>query len=234
MAGISTRRFLGILTVLSVLIPTVCHALPGDLDNSGRVDGYDLVLFARAMGATSSDANWLAGADLDGNGAVDQADLAILSAHFGRTGAAFGVWAPIYEAYRYKTVRLAEDAQLLATSPALSASVVQFAGNPRDGTVWVLTSDRTILLLSPTNDTILKIISNTNARAIALNPDDQSLWVCDPVNDRVIRFAPSVPATYDLDTDTGHHQTYPGFGNPTALDVDGRTNTVWVIDGSTL
>ncbi len=238
MAGMTSRRSLGTLLLFAILvIPAVCSALPGDIDHSGRVDGYDLILFARAMGATAGDTAWLADADLDGNGTVDQDDLAILSAHFGRTGAAFGVWAALYDSsYRHRAIRLAEDARLLATSPELSSRIRQFAGNPRDGTVWALTTDKTLILLSPTNDTILKIITNTNATALAVNPDDQSLWLCVPTGGRIIRVAPTVPATYDLASDSGHHRTYTGFSTPLALDVDGRTNTVWVIDssGSTL
>ncbi len=230
MAGTTATRFPGILVFLAILFPALCHALPGDLDDSGRVDGYDLMLFARANGATDGDANWLARADFDGNGTIDDADLAILSSHFGRTGAAFGIWAAVYQS-GYKVVRLAADTRLLGTSPNLPSSASQLVGNPRDGTVWVMTNSA-VLLLNATNNAILKTISNISPAAIAFNADDQSLWVCERSQQRLIRFDAGLPAAYDLAADSGHHRIFTGFNYPSGIDVDSRTNTVWVADGS--
>jgi len=59
--------------------------LQGDLDGSGRIDGVDLVRFARRFGAVSGDERYAAEADFDGNGAIDGADLAVLASNFGET-----------------------------------------------------------------------------------------------------------------------------------------------------
>lgn len=57
--------------------------LRGDVNRSGRVDGADLVVLARAFGTRSGEARYDADADLDENRRVDGADLAILAANFG-------------------------------------------------------------------------------------------------------------------------------------------------------
>ena len=59
--------------------------LAGDLDRDGRVDGRDLVQFARRFGARASDARYLALADFNGDATIDGSDLAVLASNFGKT-----------------------------------------------------------------------------------------------------------------------------------------------------
>jgi len=59
--------------------------LAGDLDTDGRVDGADLVAFARRFGARRSDGLYLAAADLNRDDIIDGEDLAILASNFGRS-----------------------------------------------------------------------------------------------------------------------------------------------------
>jgi len=54
-----------------------------DVDRSGRVDGYDLAVLARAFGSRKGEAAYSAAADLDASGLVDGSDLALLAARFG-------------------------------------------------------------------------------------------------------------------------------------------------------
>ena len=58
--------------------------LDGDLDRSGRVDGADLVNFARAFGAREGSSRYERAADFDDDGDVDGEDLAVLASNFGR------------------------------------------------------------------------------------------------------------------------------------------------------
>jgi lysophospholipase L1-like esterase len=58
--------------------------LDGDLDRSGRVDGADLVNFARAFGARQGSSRYERAADFDDDGDVDGEDLAVLASNFGR------------------------------------------------------------------------------------------------------------------------------------------------------
>lgn len=59
--------------------------LAGDLDRDGRVDGRDLVQFARRFGARTNDARYLALADFNTDGVIDGTDLASLASNFGKT-----------------------------------------------------------------------------------------------------------------------------------------------------
>jgi lysophospholipase L1-like esterase len=73
------ERTLSRFTILGTVL------LDGDLDQDGRVDGADLVLFAVRFGSVRGDSRYRANADLNHDDRVDGADLAILAANFGRT-----------------------------------------------------------------------------------------------------------------------------------------------------
>lgn len=59
------------------------EALPGDVDEDGRVDGFDLVLLGRSFGATAAQVRYLPEADFNRDEVVDGDDLAILAMNFG-------------------------------------------------------------------------------------------------------------------------------------------------------
>jgi lysophospholipase L1-like esterase len=61
-------------------------ALPGDVNQDGRVDGMDLIRFGRSFGSLRGDNRYNANADFNADGSVDGTDLAVLAANFGRTG----------------------------------------------------------------------------------------------------------------------------------------------------
>lgn len=58
--------------------------LDGDVNEDGRVDGTDLVTFARHFGASRGERRFERKADFDEDGQIDGQDLAILAANFGR------------------------------------------------------------------------------------------------------------------------------------------------------
>jgi lysophospholipase L1-like esterase len=58
--------------------------LDGDLDESDRVDGADLVIFALSFGATSAESRYLPEADFNRDDVVDGDDLAVLASNFGQ------------------------------------------------------------------------------------------------------------------------------------------------------
>lgn len=59
--------------------------LTGDVNQSGRVDGADLILLAVAFGAKKADKRFDPRVDFDRNGLIDGVDLAQLAANFGRS-----------------------------------------------------------------------------------------------------------------------------------------------------
>jgi hypothetical protein len=60
--------------------------LTGDLDQDGRVDGADLLRFARRFGARLGETLYSPSADFNNDGIVDGQDLAVLANNFGRSG----------------------------------------------------------------------------------------------------------------------------------------------------
>lgn len=63
-------------------------ALPGDVNQDGRVDGMDLIRFGRSFGSQRGDNRYNPNADFNADGSVDGVDLAVLAANFGRSGTA--------------------------------------------------------------------------------------------------------------------------------------------------
>ena len=59
--------------------------LSGDLDQDGRVDGADLVVFGRAFGSSRGGGRYLGRADLNDDRTIDGDDLAILASNFGES-----------------------------------------------------------------------------------------------------------------------------------------------------
>lgn len=57
--------------------------LDGDIDQDGRVDGRDLVLFSLRFGARRGATRYSSTADFNGDGEVDGEDLAVLASNFG-------------------------------------------------------------------------------------------------------------------------------------------------------
>lgn len=60
--------------------------LTGDLDQDGRVDGADLLRFARRFGARLGETLYSATADFNGDNVIDGQDLAVLASNFGKSG----------------------------------------------------------------------------------------------------------------------------------------------------
>lgn len=56
----------------------------GDIDGSGRVDGWDLLRLAFAFGTQIGDERYDPGADVNLDATVDGSDLAVVASHFGQ------------------------------------------------------------------------------------------------------------------------------------------------------
>lgn len=59
--------------------------LPGDLNEDGRVDGYDLIQLARAFGSVNGESRYARYVDINRDNRIDGADLAILAENFGQS-----------------------------------------------------------------------------------------------------------------------------------------------------
>ncbi|HWM90065.1 MAG TPA: GDSL-type esterase/lipase family protein [Thermoanaerobaculia bacterium] len=60
--------------------------LTGDMDQDGRVDGADLLRFARRFGTRVGEVLYSTSADFNEDGAIDGQDLAVLASNFGKSG----------------------------------------------------------------------------------------------------------------------------------------------------
>jgi lysophospholipase L1-like esterase len=61
------------------------QVLQGDIDQDGRVDGTDLLRFARRFGARRTDPLYSEVADFNGDNIIDGQDLAVLASNFGKS-----------------------------------------------------------------------------------------------------------------------------------------------------
>lgn len=61
------------------------QVLQGDMDQDGRVDGTDLLRFARRFGSRRTDPLYSEAADFNGDNIIDGQDLAVLASNFGKS-----------------------------------------------------------------------------------------------------------------------------------------------------
>lgn len=213
-----------------MLYPGLACALPGDLDGSGRVDGYDLILFGRAYGSQSGDANWNSEADLNGDGKVDDTDLSLLSAQFGSTGLSFGLWVGDQTSGTERMRKFSNKGnQLLRVGDFTTPGSI--SSNVTTGEVWVADQglDK-VKKLDPFNGQTLLTVNGIDAYSISVNSKDGAVWVADYNNNRVIKLLPTVFDGYTIGTHTGSHLTVTGFNRPRSVSVDPERGVIWVAD----
>lgn len=220
--------FLFSFFLLSVSIVTVAHALPGDIDDSGRVDGFDLITFARAFNSTSTDNHWNAAADLNGDGTVNDSDLTILRNHFGQTGVSQNCW--VADENNQEAVKLGGAGQEVFRSSTIGYTQGVW-GNPVDSSAWVTEiANDTIIKFSASGE-ILKTISGFNdPRSITVDLVRKVIWVADKVNDRIVRISTDVADGYNISTDSGSHVIISGFSDPLGVSVNTTDGSCWVAD----
>jgi len=213
-----------------MLFPLVAHALPGDLDGSGRVDGYDLILFGRAYGSQSGDANWNSEADLNGDGKVDSADLSVLSAQFGSTGLSFGLWVGDQTSGTLRVRKLSNKGNQLVKVGDFTTPI-SISSNVTTGEVWVADQglDK-VKKLDPFSGATLLTVNGIDALSISVNSKDGAVWVADYNGNRVIKLLPTVYDGYTIGTHTGSHLTITGFNRPRSVSVDPERGVIWVAD----
>jgi len=232
--GKSAHLILALLILL--LFPLLAHALPGDLDGSGRVDGYDLIIFGLANGSHPGDSNWNADADLNGDGKVDSADLAILAAQFGYKGISFGLWVgdwtttPPPETQR-RVSKLSSKGNLLKRVGTFT-NTVSISGNVTDGTVWIADADANMVKkLAAFDGLTLLTINGMDPYSVSVNSKDGSVWVADYANNRVVKLFSNITDGYTVGAPPGgKHLVVNGFNGPRSVSVNPETGVVWVAD----
>ncbi len=231
--GAPARPFFVILTFLVGFVvysfPAFCESLPGDVDDSGRVDGFDLVEFSLSYGATPGGEKWNERADLDNDGDVDQADLAILRSYFGNTGLAQNVWV-IDNIYR--VMKLAGKSGKVTVEVDGFDRAVALAASLFDGSCWVVDRDaRQIVKLGSDGSELSRVGGFSSPVSASVDSVDGSCWVGDSGAHVVYRLDSDIAATYDVSVDTGSHAVISGFSVAKWVDVDPVQGACWVADG---
>ena len=161
-------KYLMFMLLGVILFPLLAHAPPGDLNSSGRVDGYDLILFGPANGSGSGDPNWNPDADLDANGVVDATDLAILSSQFGRRGVSFGLWVGDQSATE-QVAKLSSTGNVLRKVGGFSEPI-SLSSDLVDGAVWVADSESNqVTKLDGFDGSKLLTVSGMNPYSVAVD-----------------------------------------------------------------
>jgi len=224
--------FMSLLAIVLVtcLLPLTAYGLPGDLNGSGRVDGFDLITFGRANGSQSQDSAWNPEADLNQDQKVDSKDLEILSTHFGQTGLSFGLWVGNQNYSGDNLVKLSARGNVLQQLGDFS-SPRSISGNMANNTVWVVDNNAYKVYRMSGFDGSQKIeINGMKPYAVSVDPRSGTAWVADYGNNRVIKLSASIADGYTVGTDTGSHITINGFSSPRWISVNPETGTVWVAD----
>ena len=225
----SVSPFLTALLFVSALSSSaLVYALPGDIDESGRVDGLDLIILSRALGSEPGDDHWNANADLNGDEVVDNDDLAILREYFGQTGVVESCWVESFSSAEIVKVS-ATGAVLVSLSDYSRPHLLHV--DRSDGTVWIaLTDDDEVRRLSANGEELLTLAGVTYPCCLTVNPKDGTIWIGEEDTRRLHRVAGSVADGYDLSADTGSHVTISGFADPRNVDVHYESGACWVVD----
>ncbi len=68
----------------TLLVKRLVHVIPlGDVNQDGKVDFFDVLIFAAAYGSSPGSSRWNPYCDINGNGTVDFLDLLVLAANYG-------------------------------------------------------------------------------------------------------------------------------------------------------
>ncbi|MEW6086684.1 MAG: PKD domain-containing protein [bacterium] len=210
-------RFIAFIIIFPFILTSPVLALPADINESNRVDGFDLILFSRVKGATPESPNWLQEADINNDKIIDEKDLSFFAVHFARKGVVSSLWVSDYN--NNKIVRLSGKTgkELLRTGGFLNP--YSMAVNPLDGSCWICDyGNNRIIKLDAGGRELLKITGFNKPQSIAYNWRDGSCWVGE--YDKVAKLSSNGEVLFRAS----------GFLNPASLDIDLLDGSCWIAD----
>ncbi len=221
--------FIVALFLFCLCLPQAVMAVTGDIDQSGRVDGSDLMILSKAKNTSAGDPGFVPEADLNNDGKIDDADLQILSERFGFSGRDFSVW--VADTNKGRVVKLFHETGEESLEKTGLSFPIGISVNNSDGSVWVAESNNNrVLKLSGTGTQLLAITGFSNPQALSVNPQDGSCWVANKGADNVVKILPDIPDGYDIGVDTRHHLIVYGLNDPESVSVDHIQNQCWIAD----
>ncbi|MCF6284613.1 MAG: dockerin type I domain-containing protein, partial [Candidatus Hydrogenedentes bacterium] len=215
--------------LLCCVLAETAWALPGDIDDSGRIDIADLTAFSRAFGTSQGEEHWNDNADLDRNGTVDDGDLAILAQYFGRTGLSQGVW--VADRNNNAVVRLGskEGGEVIRLPDFQAPESVSLDSS--SGVLWVADRGNAEVVKFSADGTqvLARVVGFSDPSLVAVNMSTSACWVADRGVGQIYRLAEDISDGYDVTTDTASHRSVNGFdvNTLTALAVDPVRGNLW-------
>ncbi|KPA11161.1 surface layer protein [Candidatus Magnetomorum sp. HK-1] len=220
-----------ILMLLIICYSTFLFAITGDIDQSGRVDGNDLIIFSKSKNTEVDGPGYNLQADLNNDGTIDDKDLEILTAKYGLSGRDFSLW--VADSNNNKVSKHSPETGVLLTEFKNLKTPVSISLNDQNGSLWLADSyNNRIVNISSTGNQI-RIISGFNRpMCVSVNQNDFSIWVADTNNHRVVKLFPDIADGYNINTDSVKHIIIHGFSYPASVSVNQVDNSCWVADKS--
>ena len=218
-----------LILVININHVQICLALKGDIDQSGRVDGKDLIIFSKFKGSTVNDSNYNPDADINGDGIINEDDFDILKENFGYTQRDLNVW--FTDSDLKKVFRLSHELGEKLAESGTFTNISSIDLNNNDNTAWIADLDSgKIIKLSPKGETVFEISGFNNPKAFVINQNDGSGWVADADNNQVVKLSLNITSDYNVQNDSGFHKTILGFNKPYLLSVNKTDGSCWVAD----
>lgn len=215
-------RVFGFCFVVSFILFSVnsIFALPCDINESNRVDGFDLILFSRVRGSTPTSPRWFPEADVNNDKIIDEKDLEILTKHFARRGIVSSLWVVDYNSNKIIKLSGITGKELLRLGCFLNPYALGI--NPFDGSCWIAdqNNNQIVKLISTATTELLRIGGFNQPCFVSVNSVDESLWIADCYNNQLVR----------LDKNGAELVRAGGFNRPVSAAVDIFDGGCWVAD----
>ncbi|MBI4866403.1 MAG: PKD domain-containing protein [Candidatus Wallbacteria bacterium] len=231
--GVLSRapRIAALAALLAFAAVSPAWALLGDLDGSGRVDGLDLILLSRALGAVRGEPSFADAGDLDGDGRITDRDLAVLRANFARTGRDQNLWVADTGAGRLVKVNVQTGHTLLAVPLADPRHV---AADPASGDCWATESTSAVVRVTAAGRVVARVGGFVRIEDLAVDGATGACWLVDSSLQKAFRVprSPAAGATVAIDSSAAASgiTSVGGFNSPKSLALDGLRDAVWVLD----
>ncbi|MBI4865632.1 MAG: PKD domain-containing protein, partial [Candidatus Wallbacteria bacterium] len=229
-----TRPALALLLALCLTLAAAppAHAVLGDVDGSGRIDGVDLILLSRALGAARGQARFLDDGDLDGDGRITDRDLAIVRANFARSSRDPNVWVADTGNNRLVKLNVSTGRQMLTVPlPAPGRLALDSAA----GEIWAVSDRETLVRVTSAGRVAARFGGFGAIRDLAIDTREGQVYALDTNLGRIFRIpresagVPDAPALASVPGSAlTSIDTSPG-GQFLSIAADGVRGALWAL-----
>lgn len=170
-----------VVMALALVLSPPSWAVTGDLDNSGLVDGWDLISFAQAFGTAPVDPKWNGTADFDSSGRIDGSDMAVIVGNFGRNEE-LGVYSRLNRA---NGPQYLADQIVVKFVPEMGASDIETRTGSLGGSVRQIRPHYVTVGIDPATDSVEQAVNRFKS--------DPQVVYAEPDHLRYLQFRPNDP-----------------------------------------